>query len=570
MTRWQRNLLDVLYIGMESLPWFVAITVLATIGERGYLRQLARELSFRVNTDFSDDPDRARAVVATLTEQSEVATSGPALWAILLAAFGGFWLMRTLLQLRLGGPAGAGALVLASVFGLNILLHVTFAEDLLIWQNDGLADFIDNPDAFIASGADFQAVVDRGGVVIGSATAIGITTAGVIGIWIRFLAAGRRPVRFDHVLRSFGIGFAVILVALVMARLNEVGQLAIYAVPYFILGLLALAVANGERAALPAEGSERVASWGVSVTATISILAAVAAVFGLAAALDVGSLIAYVGGGIGTLVEWLLIIILTPIFWVLVPLLEFLIPDGIAERLREIQVPENFVEPEVLEEGQSEDDFIFPRWPFDVLKVIIFVALIWMAYRIGRSLLDRRDGGPPDDFDEFRTDTGGGPGLGGLLRGLIRRRPSGEQNAWLRLHPIYGVYGRSVVDAEDRGFERLRSETPLEYSAAAGTVLDAPVFGEIAAAFDATRYGGHEADPEQIRRWSAELDQWERTHPETEELRDQLEQIRPPSKPRELDPAEEFAQRVKRGRETFKKMRSGEGLSNDGAGRSPL
>lgn len=570
MTRWQRNLLDVLYIAMESIPWFVAVVVLATIGERGYLTELSRELTFSISSEFANNPERARAVAEAIGDQAATATSGPALWAVLLSAAGGFWLMRAMLQLHLGGPIGAVGLVLASVFGLNILLHITFAEDLLIWQNDGLATFIDNPQAFVASGADLQAVVSRGGVVIGSATAIGITTVGMVAVWVRFLSAGRRAVRFDQVLRSFGIGFAVILTALVIARMNDVGQLAIYAVPYFILGLLALAVANGERAALPAEGSERVASWGVSVAATISILGAVAAVFGLAAALDVGTALSYVGGLIGVAVEWLLILILTPIFWVLVPLLELLIPDGIAERLQELQLPDNLVEPEDLGEGQAEDDFVFPRWPFEVLKLLIFVGLVWVAYRIGRSFLSRGDGGLDDEFDEFRSETGGGPGLGGLLRGLLRRRPRHDGTGWLRLEPIYGVYGRSVLDAEDRGFERLRSETPLEYSAASGAVLEAPVFREIAAAFDAARYGGHEVDAEQIRRWTAELEEWERAHPGSEELRAHLEQIRPPSQPREIDPAEEFAQRVKRGREVFKQMRSGEPMSRGTEGRNTL
>lgn len=569
MTRWQRNLLDVLYVVMESIPWFAAITVLATIGERGYLTELSRELRSRVAADFLDNPERARVVAEALADRAETATAGPALWAVALAAFGGFWLMRAMLQLRLTGAVGAGALVLASVFGLNILLHLVFAEDLLIWRNGGLATFIDDPQAFVASGADFQAVVDRGGVVIGSATAIGVTAVGMVGVWIRFMAAARRPVRFAQVLRSFGIGFAVILAALLVARVNDISQIAVYAIPYFIVGLLALSVANGERAALPAEGSQRVGSWGVSVTATISVLIVVAAVFGLAAALDVGSALSYLGGAIGTLVEWLLIIVLTPIFWILVPLLEFLIPDGIAERLQALELPDNFVEPEALEGGEQQDDFIFPRWPFDLLKLLIFVGLVWIAYRVGRSLLMRGESGPEDEFDEFRSETGGGPGLGGLLRGLLRRRPGSEASAWLQLEPIYGVYGRSVVDAEDRGFERRRSETPLEYSAASGVVLEAPVFREIADAFDAARYGGHPVDPELIRRWSAELDEWERANPGTEELREYLEQIRPPSTPREIDPAEEFAQRVKRGREAFKQMRSGEAMSG-GAGRGPL
>ena len=558
MTRWQRNLLDVVYVAMESIPWFVAIAVFATIGERGYLSELARELRLTAAEEFVREPERAVAVAASLLEQAEVATAGPALWAVAVAGFGGFWVMRAVIQLRLSGPMGAVALVLASVFGLNVLLHVILANDLLVWQSEGLATFIDDPNSFVARGADFDAVVDRGGATIGSGAAIAATSAGIVGVWLRFLHSARRPVGFNHVLRSFGIGFAIILASLVIARFNGIGQLAIYAIPFFMLGLLALAVANGERAALPAEGHERVASWGVSVTATLTLLVAIASIFGLLAALDVVSVLGYLGGFVGTIVEWLLIIILTPIFWILATLLEFFIPDGLEARLNEFELPSNLVEPEVLDDGETEDDFLFPRWPFDALKVLIFVALVWVSYRVGRALLRGRDEELDDEFDEFRADTGGGTGLGGLLRGLMRRRSS-EGSGWFRLRPIYGVYGRSVIAAEDRGFERRRSETPLEYSSASGSVLVAPVFSEIAEAFDAARYGGHDADPEQLRRWVADLETWERANPPSEELRDQLEQIRPPRVPRAVDdPATEFAERVKRGREAFKQMREGQ------------
>ena len=44
MTRWQRWLLDVLYVGVESVPWFMAIAVMATAAERTYLRDVAGAL----------------------------------------------------------------------------------------------------------------------------------------------------------------------------------------------------------------------------------------------------------------------------------------------------------------------------------------------------------------------------------------------------------------------------------------------------------------------------------------------------------------------------------------------
>jgi hypothetical protein len=555
MSRWQRSSLDFLFVAVEAIPWYLAITLVATIGERGFLRQLAREIEFAAGTDQLVDPDRAVAVAAQLRQAAESATSGAPFWIVLLAAFGGFWLIRALLSLRLGGGVGAIALVLASVLGLNVVLHLAFAENLLIWDNGGLANFIDDPQAYVASGADLQAVVDRGGVVIGSGTALAVTFMGMVAVWLRFMAAGRRPVAFERVLRSFGIGFAVVLGVLVFARVNEIGQLAIYSLPFFAGGLLALAVANSERAALPTDDGARVVPWSASVGATMTVLIAVASIFGLLAALDVVRVLEAAGSVLGVVVEWLLIIILTPVFWVLVPLMDLLLPDRLYSALQELQFPENLVEPEPGEQSEDED-FLFPRWPLDVAKVLIFVALVWASYRIGRMLLARRSGDGDGEYDEFRT-TVAGAGLGGLLRNLLGRRPGGGAGAWLRRHPLYRLYGRSVTDAEDRGFERRPAETPLEYAAAAAPILEAPVFAEIAAAFDEARYGRRYPDAARVAAWSAELTRWESEHPESDEMRGALERLRPPRTPRPPDPAAEFAERVRRGRERARNMRMG-------------
>ena len=77
MTRWQRNLLDVLYISMESIPWFVAITFMAAISERGFLRELARELRYEASTELFQDPERVISVADALLRQAGTATSGP-------------------------------------------------------------------------------------------------------------------------------------------------------------------------------------------------------------------------------------------------------------------------------------------------------------------------------------------------------------------------------------------------------------------------------------------------------------------------------------------------------------
>lgn len=558
MTRWQRWVLDLLYVGVESVPWFMLITIMATAGERTYLRDVASGLEVQIALGEIENPARATALVAELMRDSAEAASGPGFLVVLLAGMGGFWLLRAVQAFKLSGAFGAIVVLLASVIGLNILLHLALAGNLLIWDNSGLAEFINNPSAFTAKGTDLQKLVDQGGVVLGSSTALALTFVAMTVVWVRFMAAGRSVVGFERVLRSFGFGFLAVLLLLVFARFNGIGQLAPYAVPYFVFGLLALAVANSERAALRAEGRDRVAPWSVSVFATLGLLVVVAALFGLLAALDFAGLAAWVGGGIGWFVEKLLVIILTPIFWVLVPLIEWLLPDAAADRLREIQLPQTLLDQaqEVSEDGEES---VFPAWPLQAAKLIVFVGLVWIAYRVSRALLGRRDEEPPELYDEIRSSSGsGGSGLGGLLRGLLRRGGGASGQGWFALQPIYAVYGKSVIESEDRGFERRLSETPLEYSVASARELDAPFFREIADAFDAARYGRHFPSEAQVDEWRRQLQAWESANPKTAELQHHLEVLRPPRNPAPVDPADEFAERVKRGRAAFREMRAGQ------------
>ena len=562
MTRWQRSLLDLLYIAVESVPWFMAITLVATVGEQTYLGDLSAVLETEIALNLVERPVRAAALAGELRQASTEAIAGPPLWLVALTALGGFGLIRAVRSTGLSGALGAAVVFLASLLGLNAILHMALAGDLLVWDSSGLAAFLEDPSAFTAQGTDLARLVARGSGGLGSGAAVASIFMALIVVWVRFMAAARSTVGFARVLRSFGLGFLAMLVILIFARINGIGQLAPYALVYFVLGLLALAVANSERAALQAEGRDRVAPWSVSVTATLALLFAVAAMFGLLAALDVQSVAAWIGSGIGRMVGWLLLVILTPIFWVLVPLIELLIPDNVAERLRDMQLPERLLE-EASEEAE-QDESPFPGWPLDLAKLLFFVLLVWGGYRISRALLARREERSPEPYHEFRTVTGEGSGIGDLLRGLLRNRQGLRARGWLSRSPIYALYGRVVTDFEDRGFERHLSETPLEYAAASAEPLSADFVREIADAFDRARYGRHFPEEAKVADWQRQLRAWESEHPRSPELHQHLELLRPPRVPVKRDSAEEFAERVKRGRAEFRRMQAG-----DAANRSP-
>ena len=137
-----------------------------------------------------------------------------------------------------------------------------------------------------------------------------------------------------------------------------------------------------------------------------------------------------------------------------------------------------------------------------------------------------------------------------------------------------------TIGMSDGQFKELRDSKPSNVrlvnlsrpTTSADVVEDSPdqtarrakFFEEIADAFDAARYGRHFPTDAQVDQWRQALREWESAHPKSAELQHHLEVLRPPRNPVPVDPADQFAERVKRGREAFRDMRSGPGVGPTG------
>ncbi len=557
MSAWQRRATDGLYVLVEAIAWAMLLRVLATSFEREFLRNLGRDVGFLASSDDFENPELAAQVAAQIAEAAESTVAGPSVLLVVLAAFGGFYVTRALVQSRITGSLGALIALIASVFGLNLLLHVGLAGDVRIWDSSGLAAFIDN------SGARFSGLLAAAEFVrspdIGRphGAALALSFLGMVAVWGRFMIAGRRVVTFERVLRSFTFGFIAVLIAVTGAMIEGAGGIASLGVPYFILAILLLAIANAARGTMQIEDMTKRAPWVTSVLVTVGALAAIGALVGLLAFVQIDRPLVYALGIIGNVVGVILVIIITPISWIVVGILSWLLPEGLGgafENATAIFV----LEPEVIEQTEREEGGLsVPGWIPDALRILALSLLMYFAYRVIRSILNRRASGLEDEYEEARSSSGEGAGLGSLLRNLFSRgAPPATTGNWMRRHRVYRLYGRTVVDAEERGFRRRPGETPLEFSAVAGRVLDAPIFNEIAAEFDRARYGRHYPDDEWTVPMEQELVQWEIEHPVTEDLRRRVAGARP------LSEAEEFAVRVAAGRQSVRESRApGGGIS---------
>lgn len=540
---WRTDLLDVLFIAVESLTWFMLLRVIATIAERSFLVLLAERVRSANSADQVADTasiDRALAAIAAAQEMS----SGPSWPLVALAAFGGFFLVRGTTRLGLGGMPGALALLFATVLGLNVVAHLAIAGDLRLWDTSTVAGFLVDPDPYFSERLDLAAFIADPDVDGPSGAALAVTLFGLASIWIRFAFAGRRVVTVERVTRSFGIGFAFALVAMATAAAGEVRGLAPWAVLQFVAGVFTLAVANHVRAASPSEGPVRPGPWLVAVGGTVGMLVVVAAILGLSVLLNVAVVLNAIGGVALKVVEIALIILITPLYWLMDFILRLLIPTGLGDIFENLgRVGFNL---DRLREQEGANRGGLPDWIANGAKFIAALVVGWVMYRIARLMLGQRarDGGP---VVEVRSEASTSGGLGAFLRDLFPRGRRRAGDGWERRHPAYLLWRRAERDGEERGFSRLTGETALEFAGRAEEVMDAP-FPGVAGVFDRFRYGRHEPAVATLVALDQSLTAWETATPATPELRERLAGAAPLPPERDFALRIEAAKRAARGR----------------------
>ena len=522
--RWQQPVLEAFQIVTETLVWFVVVGVLATSAERTFIEDLLDATLQLTTTEIGTQREAAESAATMLEAARGGVQAGPPYVVFALAALGGFLLVRVLSRARITGAFSGLVIVIASILSLNVLLHFALAGDIAFWDSSGLANFVDQPGRYFSGSFDVEGFVADPQLLGAHGAALTATAVGVFGCWLRFMYIGRGTVSLNTVLRSFTFGFLAMIGAVVIARLEGIESTTIAAIPYFVLGVMTMAAAQAARATFGVEGVRKTTPWVVSMVVTGFTLLTVGSVLGLLALLDVQSVLATVGSVLGAILEVLLLIILTPIFWIVEPILRFLLPEGIGGLFDGLQGGP--LADQEAEEMVQEDDPLFsiPGWFRPLVQLIGLVALLVAFYVIARRIVRRRgdDGG---EYEEDREHMDGTPtGVGSLLRSLLRRgRAPSDKRAWLQRHAIYRLFARAEYDSTERGMRRLDGETPIEFATLASRSFDEPLFERIGAEFDRARYGRHFPDDDELRPLADALLAWETANPATEETRNRLQ-----------------------------------------------
>jgi hypothetical protein len=537
--RWQQPVLEAFQMVTESLVWFVVIGVMATSAEKTFLEDLFDRTELLKGTEIGSQREAAESASMLITDALDGVSAGPSYPVFLLAAIGGFLLVRLLGRARITGAFSGLVIVIVSILALNLLMHIALAGDIAFWDSAGLARFLDQPGSYFSGSFDVEGFVADPRLLNAHGAALTASAVGVFGCWVRFMWLGRNAVGINNVLRSFTFGFGLMVVAIVFARLEGIEGITVAAIPYFVLGVLTMAAAQAARATFGVEGVRKTTPWVVSMVATGVTLLAVGSVLGLLALLDVESLLQSAGGVFGAIIEFLLLIILTPIFWIVEPILRLFFPEGLGGLFN----IENaiFGDPDGEEVMPEEEDPLFsiPSWFRPLMQFIGLSALLLIFFVVARRIV-RRSGDDGGEYEELRERMDGAPtGVGSLLRNLLRRGGGSRGGReWLELHAIYRLFARAEYDTTERGLARFEGETPVEFTALASRQFDEPLFAQIGDEFDRARYGRHYADDDELRPLAEALQAWETANPPTEEMRNRFRGAT------QLDEADDFRFRL--------------------------
>lgn len=332
----------------------------------------------------------------------------------------------------------------------------------------------------------------------------------LMAFWIRGVLRGQQSLSFDDVLRSFGIGVIVVGFVSLFAGIDDdlPREVDFIAVPYIVIGLMAIGLAHTSRAS---DQFERgfAADWLVFVGGGLLTLGVVAILFVVIDFDTARDGLEFVGSGIGFVVAGLLYVIIWPILQILAFLMEsmrFLIDLWGGTRNDPTELPpEGELEPGDEAQGTS----VLPGWVEPVLRVIVGTVLA-TALLIGAAMLftryrkdTRSEEARESTYQEGRLAND----LGDMLSSLLGRFRGQSRHADGQTEPVRRLYFEMLDVAAARGIERRPMETPLELVPRINRTIGGPVPSEITRAFDDVRYGAIPPPPDEIQRLREE---WER------------------------------------------------------------
>ena len=455
---WHERIATVCLLVMESLVWFVLAAVMAG-GAGG---------------------------------------AGPAYITVLLAVLGGFWLARGLQRFDLQPKTLAMIGGVLSLIALTVLLNLQYNPGGSPLSLGWLTGFVAAPDEYLR-----PRWPATWGVLF------------VAAAWARAVQVAHQELRYRLALGSFSVGLGVIVVTLLLGQASRVEDaINNAALPFFIAGLLTLALVHLHRAGPRAAEIVR-GPWLPVMIGTIVGLVVVSAAIGLFPLDLLNRLLAPLGVLALLILDVVILLIALPIGWLVGQLLKLIYgPDGPTP-------PEpNRLASETAERFQQGDPpavIAFFLLVFKLLFLLLLAALVaYVVYRVFRRL--RRPASAEVEVRESVYREGGlSEDLGALTRGLLGRFRRADTAREPALPPpilrLRRLYLRVLDDAAARGTARPPAATPHEFAPELARTFGTPAPARLSDRFAAARYGRVEPSADELRALERELGELRRTQP---------------------------------------------------------
>jgi len=317
--------------------------------------------------------------------------------------------------------------------------------------------------------------------------------AGVAGVllWWRGVLAGREPYTgYDLVYRAFGLGVVVWVVVLVLAGTGSLlAGLGSQLLLFFMASLSGLALASLEsvRRAAREQASTQLALNRFWLAAVGSVILTILALGLLLSSLLAPEVIAGLMGVFGPVINglsWVLYLVITAlayvIFFFLNPLIEFLRPRSQNTPLpTPPSAPLEDLRRELEKAAQNQTGP--PAWVVTLVQILVLAAILIAVLLLLSRAFRRLRALDAEGVEENREYIGSWQLLWAQLAELARRLRrrlrrqrlrSGAANPFVPLEgspadtgrlSVREAYQRLLALARERGYPRVRSQTPYEY-----------------------------------------------------------------------------------------------------------
>jgi hypothetical protein len=404
-------------------------------------------------------------------------------WAFILVALVAYAGPDFLRGLGLPDGTARKLMVAVALLLFYVILRMEYLGDLRLWDFSWVSNFIKSPSASSRDGS--HSII--GAVILGA-------------LWVRASLKANDEIDLENVARQAALPFGFVTVVIILGawtdRAPEIARGAI-----FFYGFEVLALACSQLALSGATIGE-VRSGGV-----ISMLLAGTAGVVLVSLVVLTIFFAFVGPIIGpplgTAVNHLLTLVLTPFAWVLQKLFHAFLGNSDPFANVNPAILQGQPAKEAAKQGHHSNWYESGIYLLRAIALLILLGLIAFGFWFVTKLRKRTR--EPRPADTVTSRAGGlGDDLGALFRSVFHRGPARQKRT---TDGVSRLYLEVLDQAEHEARARLTGETANEFAPVLADTFHSDVTDDITHAFVEARYAGREPDERTLkeleRRWNA-------------------------------------------------------------------